>query len=179
VIVNLAKFAFLCATSAFVQSAKPEPAAVVELGAAAGHSLKDGGSSIGPDLAIEVTPVENWLEIEAGATPLFARHSTEWDVDILFKKPWTFSDNVECMIRAGPEWIHTRENGIITNSPGIEAVLDFMFWPAAGHHKIGWFLEPGYDYSFGRGHEQSVGISAGLLIGVGTRHAKAKSVRKR
>jgi hypothetical protein len=46
---------------------------------------------------------------------------------------------------------------------GGEVVLDFMFWPSA-KHKFGWYLEPGYDYNFGRGHEQSVGVSGGLLI---------------
>jgi hypothetical protein len=40
--------------------------------------LKDGGSSFGPTVAVEVTPIENWLELEAGVAPLFTRHSTEW-----------------------------------------------------------------------------------------------------
>jgi hypothetical protein len=43
-----------------------EPAAVVELGGAAGWNLKDGGSSFCPDIAAEVMPIENWLELEAG-----------------------------------------------------------------------------------------------------------------
>jgi hypothetical protein len=49
-----------------------------------------------------------------------------------------------------------------------EAALDFMFWPAR-KHKFGWYLEPAYDYGFGRGHEQSIGISGGLLIAIGRR----------
>jgi hypothetical protein len=40
-----------------------------------------------------------------------------------------------------------------------------MFWPSA-RHRVGWYLEPSYDYSFGRGHEQSVAITGGLLIGI-------------
>jgi hypothetical protein len=40
-----------------------------------------------------------------------------------------------------------------------------MFWPT-GRHRFGWFLEPAYDYSFAGGHEQSIGMSAGLLIGI-------------
>ena len=52
-----------------------------------------------------------------------------------------------------------------TNSVGGEAVLDFMFWPSA-KHRFGWYLEPGYEYNFGRGHEQSLGISGGLLISI-------------
>jgi len=142
-----------------------EPVAIVELGGAAGWSLNDRASSFGPDFAVEVTPIENWLELEAGTTPLFSRHSTEWDTDLLFKKPWTLSDKLEFMAGVGPEWIHTRANGVSTNSVGGELVLDFMFWPSA-KHRWGWYLEPSYDYSFGRGHERSVSISGGLLIGV-------------
>ena len=142
-----------------------EPAAIVELGGAAGRDLKGGGASFGGDLAVEFTPIEKWLEIEAGTTPLFRRHSTEWDTDLLFKKPWTLSEKVEFMFGVGPEWIHTRAYGVTTNSLGGEVVLDFMFWPSS-KHRFGWFLEPGYDYSFARGHERSIGISGGLLIAI-------------
>jgi hypothetical protein len=134
-------------------------AGIVELGGAA------GGSGFGPDIAVEVTPVEDWLEIEAGTSPLFKRHSTEWDTDFLFKKPWTLSEKVEFMIGVGPEWIHTRSYGMSTNALGGEGVLDFMFWPSA-KHRFGWYVEPGYDYSFGRVHERSIGVSFGLLIAI-------------
>jgi hypothetical protein len=155
----------LCSGNAFAQSADKEPAAVVELGGAAGWSLKDAGSSFGPAVAVEVTPIENWLELEAGVAPLFGRHSTEWDTDLLFKKPWTLSRKAEFMFGAGPEWIRTSANGVTTNSVGGEVALDFMFWPSA-KHRFGWYLEPSYDYDFGRGHEQSVGVTAGLLIAI-------------
>jgi hypothetical protein len=155
--------------NAYAQSpakdSEKEPVAIVEIGGAASLSVKDGGSSFGPNLAVEVTPIEHWLELEAGVTPLFSRDSTEWDVDLLFKKPWTLSPKVEFMAGVGPEWVHTRANGVTTNSLGAEAALDFMFWPSK-RHKFGWYLEPAYDYSFGRGHEQSVGISGGLLIAI-------------
>jgi hypothetical protein len=156
---------FLCSGSAFGQSVDKEPAAIVELGAAASASLKGAGWSFGPDIAVEVTPIENWLELEGGVTPLFTRHSTEWDIDLLFKKPWTLSEKAEFMFGIGPEWVHTKQYGITTNSVAAEAVLDFMFWPS-GKHRFGWYLEPSYDYNFGRGHEQSIGISGGLLIAI-------------
>ena len=157
----------LCSGSAFAQSVDKgdENVAVIELGAAAGVSLKDGGSNFGPNVAAEVTPIENWLELEGGVTSLFGHHSTEWDADLLFKKPWTLSHKAEFMVGVGPEWIHTSGHGVTTNSLGGEAVLDFMFWPSA-KHKFGWYLEPSYDYNFGRGHEQSIGIAGGLLIGI-------------
>jgi hypothetical protein len=150
---------------AFAQQVGNEPVAVAELGVAPGRNIKDGTSAFGPTVAVEVSPVENWLELEAGVTPSFGRHSTEWATDLLFKKPWTFSKTVEFMAGIGPEWIHTRALGITTNSLGGEAVLDFMFWPG-GKHKVGWYLEPGYEYNFGRGHEQSIGVAVGLLIAI-------------
>jgi hypothetical protein len=160
----LLAFLFLCAGNAFAQSVEKEPVAVVELGGAANWNFK-GGSSFGPTVAVEVTPIENWLELEAGVTPLFARNSREWDTDFLLKKPWTLSKKVEFMVGVGPEWVHLTNRGITTNSVSGEAVLDFMFWPSA-KHRFGWYLEPGYEYNFARGHEQSIGISGGLLIAI-------------
>ena len=153
----------LCSAHALAQSGDKEPAAILEIGAAPNRSLTGGGWSFGPTVAVEVTPIENWLELEAGVTPLFARHSTEWDTDLLFKKPWTLSRKAEFMFGVGPEWIHTSRNNVVTNSVGGEVALDFMFWPTR-KHKFGWYLEPAYDYDFGRGHDQSVSISGGLLI---------------
>jgi len=168
--VNAAKpvlmtFFFLCAGNAFAQSPEKEPAAIVELGGAASWAVKGGGSSFGPTVAVEFTPIEHWLEIEAGVTPLFGRQSREWDTDLLFKKPWTLSKKAEFMLGVGPEWVHLTKNGLTTNSPSGEAVLDFMFWPSA-KHRFGWYLEPGYEFNFGRGHEQSLGITGGLLIAI-------------
>ncbi len=157
----------LCAGNAAAQSVQADKEiAIFEVGAAANQSLTGGGSSFGPDLAVEVTPIENWLELEAGVAPLFARHSTEWDVDLLFKKPWTLSRKVEFMAGVGPEWVHARKYGVTTNSVAGEAAGDFMFWPSVGKHQFGWYLEPAYEFNFGRGHEQSIGISGGLLIAI-------------
>ena len=159
----------MVAGSAFPQNASVEdkdPVAIIELGAATGWDVKGGAAAFGPDVAVEVTPIENWLELEAGTSALFSHGSTEWDTDLLFKKPWTLSKKVEFMFGIGPEWVHAREKGKTTDSVAGEAALDFMFWPAK-KHRFGWYLEPAYDYGFGRGHEQSLGMSAGLLIAVG------------
>lgn len=155
---------FACCGNAIAQIYR-EPVAVVELGGALSSNLKGRQSSFGPDVAVEVTPIENWLELEAGVTPLFTRNSTEWGTDLLLKKPWTLSRKVEFMPGIGPEWVHTSESAVTTNSVALEAVLDFMFWPSA-KHQVGWFLEPSYEYDFGRGHERSIGISGGLLIAI-------------
>jgi hypothetical protein len=161
----LIAFLLLLPGTALAQSVEKEPAAVLELGGAANWNFKGGGTSFGPTVAVEITPIENWLELEAGVTPLFTFHSTEWDVDLLFKKPWTLSKKVEFMAGVGPEWVHITKNSVTTNSLSGEAVGDFMFWPGE-KHRFGWYLEPSYEYNFGRGHEQSLGISAGLLIAI-------------
>ena len=147
------------------QTEEKEPAAVLELGGAGSWSLPSGSSSFGPTVAVEVTPIEDWLELEGGVTALFRSGSTEFDTDLLFKKPWTLSPKAEIMAGIGPEWIHTRENRVTTNAVAGEAVLDFMYWPGR-RHRLGWYLEPGFEYSFGAGHEKSMGINGGLLIAI-------------
>jgi hypothetical protein len=142
-----------------------EPLAILEVGAATNWNIKGGAATFGPNLAAETTPIPNWLELEAGVSPFYTRKSTEWDTDLLFKKPWDISRKSEFMLGVGPEWVHLRMNGKTSNSIAGELAGDFMFWPTGKHH-FGWFLEPAYDYSFAGGHEQSIGMSAGLLIGI-------------
>ena len=69
------------------------------------------------------------------------------------------------MLGVGPEWVHLSRNGATRDSIAGEVAGDFMFWPAK-KHKFGWYLEPAYDYNFMSGHEQSIGISGGLLIAI-------------
>jgi len=61
-LILLASF-FLCAGNGYAQSVEKEPAAVVELGGAGSWNIKNGGSAFGPTAAVEVTPIENWLEL--------------------------------------------------------------------------------------------------------------------
>ena len=138
---------------------------MLEIGAAPGWSITDPGSSLGPTVAVEFTPIKNWLELEMGITPSFGRHSTEWGTDLLLKKPWDLTPKIEFMAGIGPEWIRTRSYGVTKSSLAAEAILDFMFWMTA-KHRFGWYLEPAYDYSFASGHERSAGIAVGLLIGI-------------
>ena len=85
---------------------------------------------------------------------------------LLFKKPWTLSKKVEFMVGVGPQWVHTNEHGKSPNSVSCEAVVDVMFWRSK-KHRFSWCVEPDYEYNFGRGHEQSVGVIGGLLIAFG------------
>ena len=140
-------------------------AAILEIGASTNWNVSGGAAALAPNFAVETTPIENWLELEAGVSPFYTRNSTEWDSDLLFKKPWTISPKAEFMLGIGPEWVHLTQNGKSTNSIAGEVAGDFMFWPAR-KHRFGWFLEPAYDYSFARGHQQSIGMSGGLLIAI-------------
>jgi hypothetical protein len=166
--------ALVCSGNTFAQSAHDkeasatvkEGAAIIELGGAAGWNIKDRSWNSGPDVAVEITPIENWLELEVGVTPLFRRHrSAEWDTDLLFKKPWDLSKQFEFMAGLGPEWVYTKEPGMRRNSIAAEAVLDVMYWPGS-KRRFGMFIEPGYEYNFARGHEKSFGVTAGLLIAI-------------
>ena len=160
--VGLVIALLLFAGNALTQPEDKEPFAIVELGGAGEWGLK-GGSSFGPTVGIEVTPIENWLELESGVTALLRHGQTEWDTDFLFKKPYTLSGSMELMFGLGPQWAHTIAHRRTTDSIGGEIVLDFMFWRSP-ERRSGWYLEPSYGYSFDNGHEQSLGVSAGLLI---------------
>lgn len=146
-------------------TSEKESFAIAEFGGAAGLSLSNGKWNFGPSVAIEVTPIENWLELELGVTPAFGVDSKELAIDLLIKKPWTLSQKVEFMLGVGPVWTHSSEQGTTTNTVGGELALDFMFWPYR-KHRFGWYVEPEYDYNFGKGHEQSLGISGGLLVAI-------------
>jgi len=161
----LAAWLLLSAQPAVAQSVEKESTAVLELGGTGAWNFKDSPSSLGPSVAVEVTPIEKWLELEAGVTPLFRRHSTEWNTDLLFKKPWSLSKKVEFMIGIGPEWVHSNSYGVRKDSVAGEVVSDFMFWRSE-KHRFGWYVEPGYDYSFSRGHERSLGMTGGILIAI-------------
>ena len=150
---------------ALAQSEEREPAAVLEIGAAPSWSLTDPGSSLGPTVAVEFTPIKKWLELEIGVTPSFGGHSTEWSTDLLFKKPWDLTPKIEFMAGVGPAFLRSRSYGRIQYSMSAEVIADFMFWTSPTH-RFGWYLEPGYDYSFAAGHERSAGIAIGVLFGI-------------
>jgi hypothetical protein len=142
-----------------------EEIAILEVGASTNWNFTGGAATFAPNLAAECTPIEHWLELEAGVSLFLTRRSTEWDTDFLFKKPWTISKKAEFMAGIGPQWAHVRQNGRTSDTFSAELAGDFMFWPAE-RHRFGWYLEPAYNYSFAGGHQQSIGMSAGLLIAI-------------
>ena len=140
-----------------------EPFAVIELGAATERSIQEGTYSFGPSASVEFPVIKDWLEIEAGISPLFRQGQTEWETDLLFKKPFTINEHVEFMIGAGPKFSYATAGG--GTQIASEFALEWMFWPIADR-KFGWFVEPTYSYSFSRGHEQAFGVTAGLTIAI-------------
>lgn len=142
-----------------------EGIAIGEIGGASSTDIKSGKSSFGYSLSVEATPIEHWLEVELGVSPTYASHYRETDVDFLFKKPWTFSSRLEFMLGIGPEWAHSTNYGVTTNSWSGEIALDFMYWPFK-KHQFGFYAEPGFTYSLNKEHEQSAEMSAGLLINI-------------
>ena len=105
---------FVLCLPAFAQQAEAveeKEAAIVEIGAATSWTVSGGAATFAPNLAVETTPVEHWLELELGVSPFYTRDATEWDTDLLFKKPWTLSPKAEFMLGVGPEWVHLRQRG--------------------------------------------------------------------
>ena len=82
----LLAFSLLYAGNALAQGVEKEPAAIMELGGATDWSITEGGSSFGPTVAVEVTPIENWLELEAGVTPLFSPSLDRMGYRLSFQK---------------------------------------------------------------------------------------------
>jgi len=146
-----------CAGSAAAED--KEPAAVVAIGGAGEWALP-GAASFGPSVSVEVAPIKNWLEIEVGAATLFRRGVTEFETDVVFKKPFTLSDTLEVMVGAGPAWSWTRQEGI---KWGATFALDVMVWPWP-EKKFGWFVEP--SYTINQDSERSLAVSVGLLVAI-------------
>jgi hypothetical protein len=152
------------APSAQAAESEKEAAAELELGAAAEWAVPGGGFSFGPSVAIEYTLIKDWLEVELEVSPLFgAAGSTDWDTEFVFKKPYSLSDQIEVMPGIGPAWLYKTSRDGTSNSLGAVALMDVQIWPSR-ERNFGWFVEPSYGYDFGREHEQSLGVTFGLLI---------------
>jgi hypothetical protein len=67
------------------------------------------------------------------------------------------------MIGAGPQFSYATAGG--GTQIASEIALEWMIWPSADR-KFGWFVEPTYSYSFSKGHEQSIGVTTGLMIAI-------------
>ena len=111
--VNAAKpillYLFLSAGNALAQSNEKEPAAIVELGGAAYHGLTGEGASFGSTVALEVTPMENWLEIEAELHPY--SDGTRQNGVLTF-----FSKNLGLYPKEPSLWLASGQNGFMRDN---------------------------------------------------------------
>jgi hypothetical protein len=71
---------------------------------------------------------------------------------------------MEVFFGLGPEWQHKIGRGEIADAIAGVVSLDFQFWQS--EKKFGWFVEPSYSYPFKSQHEQSLGVTMGLLIAI-------------
>jgi hypothetical protein len=144
--------------SGIAAAEEKEPVAILELGGAGAWNVH-GGSAFGPTAAVEFEPIKNFLVIEAGLTPFFdsGGHAI-WDFDLLFRHPVELSKKVEFEPGIGPTWSSSGQVGVTTS-------LEFMFWPWQ-ERRFGWFVDPNYSYTLGRGRsQQTLGLGVGLLFG--------------
>jgi hypothetical protein len=136
---------------------------VIEIGSAGEWPLQGERPSYGGTLAAETTPIEHWLEVEAGATLLGMNHRREIAADFIVKKPFEISSTVELMAGVGPELSWTLTRGSPARSVATECALDLMIWPTKN---VGWYLEPTYDLTSFRASGRSLALAAGLIVGL-------------
>lgn len=136
--------------------------AVLEFGFAGERGIGQSSTSIGGTIAVEMTPIENWLELEAGVAALRGAGHTEYSADFLIKKPWQLSRKFEFMAGFGPELSHAVAHNS-ANTLATEVIGDFMYWPTKN---VGWYAEPGYTFTRLSGGDRSFELSAGLIVGI-------------
>jgi hypothetical protein len=154
---SIASILVLSAMAAVALAEEKEPVAVLELGGAGSWDVR-GRASFGPSSAVEFEPMKNYVVMEVGVTPFFDnRGHADWDFDLLFRHSFDLSKKVEFEPGIGPTWSSSGQFGA-------QASFELMIWPWQ-ERKFGWFVDPSYSASFAPGHQQSVGLTVGILIG--------------
>ena len=156
-ILGLSAIAWAC----WVPRCTGEEGPVLEVGAAEEREQGSARRRVGPAIGMEYTVLEHYLEIEGGMAMLRRASQTDWEFDLLFKKPYRLSPAVEFMLGLGPTFSHTNAPAERVNTFGLEFAADFMFWT---RENLGWYIEPTYGTGFSHEHKRSIGASAGLLI---------------
>ena len=97
----------LLAASARAGEKDKEAVAELELGATTEWAIPGGDVGFGPSVGIEYTLIKEWLEVEVEVevSPLFGAGRTDWDTELIFKKPYNLSDKMEKMPGIGPAWL--------------------------------------------------------------------------
>jgi len=142
-----------------------EPVVTIKVGGSFERSVSDYSNSGGPTAALETGLLHDALELELGTTALFKDSHTTWKTGLILKKPIELTENLEFQLGAGPLWFHRayEADDVQRDSAGVEGVAEMVFWPGE-HHKFGFYVETGYSYDFGKGHEKAAGAGAGVLV---------------
>jgi hypothetical protein len=141
----------------------PEHTVIVGVGGAAELELGDGSLYPGANLMVEWDAIENWLELEIGASILSASRGVDVPIGLLVKKPFKLAPWAELMVGVGPEVVLVSNPTTKATYFGAEGALDFMFWPWG--RRVGLWVEPEYDLIFHDGASSGIGSSGGLLFG--------------
>jgi hypothetical protein len=150
------------AFSASYPAAASDSEVELEIGPVAERTVAGNAAThAGPSFAIEFTPVEHWLELEAAVSRFRIDGVVEWETEVAVKKPFELTPSVELMLGLGPTWRHTGAPLEQSDSFGAEFVLDVQFWRT---RRWGWFIEPSYGVGFSRGSDRAVAITAGVLV---------------
>jgi hypothetical protein len=135
---------------------------ILGVGGAAELELGDGSVHAGANVMLEWEAIEDWLELELGASVLSGDGGVVIPAELLFKKPFRLSQRAEMMVGVGPEVVRVtgRDEGTFF---GAVAGLDFMFWPWG--RRWGLWVNPEYDLLFKNGASSGLGATAGVLLG--------------
>lgn len=157
---------FSAATGAQAQDEQEEEPfehrVIVGVGGAAELELGEGSLHPGVNAFVEIEAVENWLELELGASVLAAEGGVEVPIDLLFKKPFRLARHLELMVGLGPELVRVSTPTTKGTFLGAELALDLMFWPSRA---VGLWVEPTYDLVFRSGVRQGLGCTGGIIFG--------------
>ncbi len=158
----LATLSMLLAARHAAQANDQESTIIFEMGGGGEWGIP-GKQRFGPEIGLEYTIIKHWLEVEVSTSPLFLRGQAEIGTDLIFKTPFAIADTLELLAGAGAEWIH-RFNRMPDSVAGVVAV-DFVYEILPERH-VSVFVQPVYSYDFGKDHEQTLGFTTGLHIGL-------------
>jgi hypothetical protein len=142
---------------------RTEHTLVLGVGAAAELEVRDGSIHPGGNVMVEWDAIEDWLELEVGASVLAADGGVEVPIDLLAKKPFHLARWAEFMVGAGPEIVYVGTPTTKATYFGAGFALDFMFWPWG--RRLGLWVEPECDLIFRDGVSTGIGASGGVLLG--------------
>jgi hypothetical protein len=101
---------------------------IVGVGGATELELGDGSLHPGANVMVEWDAIENWLELEVGASILTADGGVQVPIALLIKKPFKLTPWAEFMIGVGPEVVQVTGVGKGTYYGG-EVALDSCSGP--------------------------------------------------